>query len=829
MRKTTILLFGLLLSVTTVFARQISKQETYEKAQQFMQNNQATPKSDDYDFVQFGVHTIDGITYNLYSVYGSLMARVLPYNETEKYKGDIYIPDSISYQNMIFNITDIDSDLFHDSPELTSLSTPIQLSIRLCPKLTSIEIREGATRFAVISKCPLLESITYPATCSYIAAPTYCEKLSSITIKKRNVSINTNEEDCWSKESMPALTDIYLAGNFPPSSSPKRKLPKVYKDINIHIPQGAIEVYNHSEWKNGNLIEDQPPILVAIHWDYCGNDERDHGVFWVGRGDNNVDHAIGIPAEQLAAYKDCRISAIEFYTDYQFDDSSCCPEYVFITTPDIDYLAKQSVKTTTLGTWTRIELDQPYIITGEKLFVGIGRHHDLKIYRISDNYVKGGCWTRAMGNDYSNYMHPGVWEEHKSNKGYPPFAIRAIIEGEKLPTDIVVTNPELISADVTKQMRLKLCSRTPRLVKQITLDWSIDGNKQEPYILETALLPNHEDVVYIDLPNNIAGRNHTVNFNVSNVDGEPDMIQANSNVEANYSMATTTTYFPRKIVMEEATGTWCPHSPDGIVTIEKMNERYPDNFIAIAIHNDELEPTDDNYYPFYSMVTEFPSAHINRSYWDGLLTFDLDETKDQGEAIIKANAEFTSGNQVTVNTKTTFGFSDNGSTEYRIAYVVVEDNVGPYYQANYYSDPNAADDPNNPMNWWVHQDSYVEIMYNDVARTIYNYDGIAGQLPKEITEGETYKCQYTLTLPNNIQNVENLKIVTLLIDTYTGEILNADRTTITGEYNTTAIQTIKAVETDTPAYTLSGQKISSGSLKGKKGIYIINGKKIIIK
>lgn len=863
---------------------------------------QPMPKSEEeQNIIEFGVHTIDGITYRLISEYGNLRAGVLLYNETEKYKGDIYIPNSVNYQNMVFNIIGagyLSNGVFSDSPELTSLSIPIGIGIYSCPKLTNIEIREGVNYFPAIENCPQLKSITFPTSCNYIDINDirFCENLTFIKFNNTHkITLRGNFERqsyLWSNEDLPSLTDVYFSGDLPPTfkSWPDKTInnPRfvINPNVKIHVPVGTMEVYQRKGWKGWNLIEDQPSKPIAVHWDYCGNDEiGTEGGIVVGRGDNDVEFAMRIPADQLVAYQNCRISAIEFHTGETTGNAPqyANVEYVFVTTPGTDYLAKQSVKTIR-GTWTRVELSQPYAITGEELFVGIGRHHALEAFWANSDIAEDGLWCRAMGNDRRG--NPGVWEKGCGISNWNhPLPIRAIIEGEKLPTDIVIASSELIDnnnmqqakeknintahtevkvtniqkdnrffnytidnrgnysvsqptasiaqapqkrASAAKQVRLKLRNRTPRLVKQITLDWNIDGNKQEPFIVETTLLPNHEDVVYINLPDNIAGRNHTVNFNVSDVDGETDVIQANSNVEAYYSTPTTTK-FPRKIVMEEATGTWCGYCPAGIATIEKMNERYPDNFIAIAIHNDEMEPTDDNYYPFYSMVSGFPSARINRSYWCDLWSFDLDETKDQGEAIIKAEAEFTSDSYVAVNTETTFGFSDNGSTEYRIAYVVVEDNVGPYYQANYYSDPNAADDPNNLVNWWVHQDSYVEMTYNDVARTIYDYEGIAGLLPKEITEGETYKCQYTLTLPDNVQNVKNLKIVTLLIDTSTGEILNADRTTIAGDYDATAIQTIKAVKTDAPVYTLSGQQVSRDSLKSKKGIYIIGGRKVIVK
>lgn len=134
-----------------------------------------------------------------------------------------------------------------------------------------------------------------------------------------------------------------------------------------------------------------------------------------------------------------------------------------------------------------------------------------------------------------------------------------------------------------------------------------------------------------------------------------------------------------------------------------------------------------------------------------------------------------------VSTETEFGFSDTGSDCYRMAYVVLEDNVGPYFQTNYYSNPNSSDNPDDYMNWWVHQGAVVLTTFNDVARGIYDYDGIKGLFPENITEGEIYKSDYTLTLPYGIEDASNLKIATLLIDARSGEILNADCTLISGE------------------------------------------------
>lgn len=95
--------------------------------------------------------------------------------------------------------------------------------------------------------------------------------------------------------------------------------------------------------------------------------------------------------------------------------------------------------------------------------------------------------------------------------------------------------------------------------------------------------------------------------------------------------------------------------------------------------------------------------------------------------------------------------------------------MGPYNQANYYAGSGS-------LEGWGDKGEYVSTLFNDVARDIYDYNGIAGSTPTVINTGETYSYSYTFTLPNNIQNIDNIEIVTLLIDNETGEIMNADKT-----------------------------------------------------
>ena len=72
---------------------------------------------------------------------------------------------------------------------------------------------------------------------------------------------------------------------------------------------------------------------------------------------------------------------------------------------------------------------------------------------------------------------------------------------------------------------------------------------------------------------------------------------------------------PLKMVVEEATGTWCGWCPRGAVNMEKMREKYPDEFIGIAVHNEDPMMVQD----YNDGLTDlpgfggFPSVIINRS------------------------------------------------------------------------------------------------------------------------------------------------------------------------------------------------------------------------
>ena len=288
--------------------------------------------------------------------------------------------------------------------------------------------------------------------------------------------------------------------------------------------------------------------------------------------------------------------------------------------------------------------------------------------------------------------------------------------------------------------------------------------------------------------------------------------------------------YPRKIVMEEGTGTWCGWCVRGIETIKLMSEKYPDNFIGIALHYGDEMDNIENYSSVLNHFEFFPGCLINRrsSQTEDVDFFLQEEVvlalKDNAVAKIEAAASFTDDTQksVLVKTKTTFGF-DKSSANYKIAYVVMEDNVGPYIQKNYYSGMDLSS--GNYMYEWSTKDASLSITFNDVARGIYpRAGGESGSVPSTVETGVANEYEFTVNLPSTVSDPKNISIVTLLLDGDSGEILNADKVLVAE--STTGIQTLKRFSVEEGKwYNLNGQHVKDPA----KGIYIKDGKKVLVR
>lgn len=287
--------------------------------------------------------------------------------------------------------------------------------------------------------------------------------------------------------------------------------------------------------------------------------------------------------------------------------------------------------------------------------------------------------------------------------------------------------------------------------------------------------------------------------------------------------------YKRKVVVEEGTGTWCQWCPRGIVGIQTMMENHPDDFIPIAVHvNDEMET--DTYETFVRQnFSAFPTCTMDRLYH-----FDPNATSledyyqkeiESSSSSISMMAKWNDDDKTSVTITTTTQFAHDMDDDYRIAYVITENQVGPYIQKNAY-----AGGGEGPMGGFENENPNVSIFHNHVARFISDVKGTKGTVPSSPEGGVDHTYSYSLVMPDNIQNKDNIEIIVLLINRESEIIENADRILAVDilDYNSSGIMDIVVDHGNSDVwYTLDGVRLS-GRPK-TKGIYVNNGKKVLVK
>ena len=322
------------------------------------------------------------------------------------------------------------------------------------------------------------------------------------------------------------------------------------------------------------------------------------------------------------------------------------------------------------------------------------------------------------------------------------------------------------------------------------------------------------------------------------------------NVASNILTVTEKAY-DRVAVMEQYTGTWCGWCPRGHVAMEKAEKTLGDKFIGIAVHaNDPMQA--DEYAPFINFTAQyggFPSAMINRigyslfdPYYgsegiaqqegkpDGDILNDLKYINSiPGEAQVGLSSDFSEdGNSIDITGMFRFGLKCDGYF-YSVAYVLTEDGINGIPQENYYHESQgkvpSADVLPEDLKFLYTEGKAGKYMptFNNVARSIKDPEGIEGSLDGfNIVAGKTFTHTYTMPVPKKVVKKENLKLVALLIDKLTNEIVTAQEAKI-GEMVWDEAAGVEQITADKAeiAVVNGGIQVTGN---GNVGVYSVDGK-----
>lgn len=556
--------------------------------------------------------------------------------------------------------------------------------------------------------------------------------------------------------------------------------------------------------------------------------------------------AIKISADDQTPYIGAQIKGVSFYSPTNnYDVNPIKTAQVFVT-DDISVAPAQttaaSLSTTGFGE-NYVVLDQPFTITAEKpIFIGYRFQYKSNTgFVITDDIQVSSSVPSCLVAVASSESETPSFVNYSDQIG--SLCLTARIFGNDLPKNLMSVNtvfvPEYVAPGSDFSFGAIVQNKGANAIESAKFKEVIAGNEfNTEYNFTSPLAIGEKRTIQVTgIPNTTQGV-YKVSVTPVSANGVDFVDPATITTVA----SSFTSDVNRAVVIEEATGNWCQFCPRGIVMMEYLKEAYPD-WVLIAVHGGST--TEPMQVPGYKtwinkFVPGFPYAIANR-YMDVDIAADIASyytpIKSYFEStpgyIIPSIEARTSddGESIEVSAKSNFIFDTD--VQHYLTLVIVEDNVGPYSQANYYYHKDG-------LPQWYDIKSGTKINFNEVARAIIpDIDAFPAQIAKD-TE-YTYSASMPLTYtygkkPDNkagtVINPANARVVALITTADRGSIVAACQTSInlTGVKGAVSENVKVSVSVEGGSisvngadnfsvYTLDGRQVSAKDVPA--GIYIV--------
>ncbi len=248
----------------------------------------------------------------------------------------------------------------------------------------------------------------------------------------------------------------------------------------------------------------------------------------------------------------------------------------------------------------------------------------------------------------------------------------------------------------------------------------------------------------------------------------------------NTVVSTVSSIKPKRVLIEEGTGTWCGWCPRGKVAMEYMYNNYSD-FIGIMVHNDD--PMTLAEYDNSIQVSGYPGCQVDRDLENASVSQSLFEQYYNTYKSVTPPADITATALLTGTTlevTVTASFVTKTAGQFRIGAILIEDEISgtgsDYAQANYYAN-NAA----GAMGGFESLPNPVpasQMKYDYVGRMLLGgYNGQSNSVAGPIVDGYTATHTFNVQFPSNVVYF-NARVVPVLIETATGRVWNSNITQV---------------------------------------------------
>ena len=581
------------------------------------------------------------------------------------------------------------------------------------------------------------------------------------------------------------------------------------------------------------------------------------GLSFQGLYSGEVWQAVCMPQESAVTYAGNSITAINVMTPPNVTQGSNVNMVrmvtVFLSTgldeepifkKEVDFGVKTDVK-------QRIELDTPYEISGEN-DICFGYYFTLnRNIAINMGYIA----TDAVPTTNENASLVAINGEWQTCRNFGSLLIGAEIKGDNLPVNLAAVggvSGQIGYATKGKEFgfTVDVLNAGANEISNVEIEYAFGEGETATvkHSFDTPLGLNERGSVELSVVCDQAGKQIPLTATVTKVNGVENKFAGNS---ASLAVDSYVNPYRRNVLVEEGTGTWCPNCPPGLIAMDVLKEKYTDGSVVLvgAHANDKMAVS--SYTPFLTWaITGYPQFVVNRKDRDGFSTstdYNVSNMESYiskyfaapAQARVDLYLEWTDDSRSSIHAAAQSVFAEDLSGTYKIAFIVVEDGVGPYTQSNNFTGVSG-------LGAFSTGGSYVSWTYNDVARNIFDAFGMDESAISKPEAGTYYTYEYDIPL-TNVTNIQNARIIAALLNNANREVVNVIEVPLinaTGVCETVAETSNVSVRAEmgcvvvngadtTEVYTIDGRRAATAygeaSISLPAGLYIVKADKLVKK
>jgi hypothetical protein len=272
------------------------------------------------------------------------------------------------------------------------------------------------------------------------------------------------------------------------------------------------------------------------------------------------------------------------------------------------------------------------------------------------------------------------------------------------------------------------------------------------------------EITLIAGSNDITATVKNVNGNASDDDG--------SNDTKTVTLDPIEPALHKRVLVEEATGTWCQWCPRGAVWMAIMEERYPDHFVGVAVHNGD--PMTDAVYDdgLGNLIGGYPSSVVDRGPDIDPSAMEpdfLERVQLDPAGVLCESITYTAGAN-TMELSLQVVLLNDVTSDWKVAFVVTEDSVtgtgSGYNQSNAYAGGGAGELVGAGLVWHEEPSSVPasKMVYNHVGRAIApSFVGDPNSFPNGGTAGDTFNFSTTINIGSD-WDLHHIHVAGVLFD-----------------------------------------------------------------